>query len=550
MDDEEDKEYSPFYNRNTIGLFQSLFYPTLTLQLFLRKHKLIGFSCNDTISFVQKNPIPQLQHPIFNSIPKKTPIETQVARKIRIYPSLEQRDYLAKCFGTTRFLYNRMLDQMKASYADDKKELNQARENGCIIFVEQELKKGQKEADIRQCGKELETEYFCHEHANSTIIYSDPLSFQHWRNKIIVNNRDLSEDEKWLAEIPYDTRQLVIKNLVANYKSCITNLKNGHIKSFNIKFKSRKDKKQFCFVDHRALNSEIKLWPRKFNYPLKISKRDDEWLKSYIKIYEDAKERSDMIITREYPGRYYLHVPYITAPIDIVALMKAVGIDPGVRAFHNFYDSKGNTGKIGVGVADKLLAIEKQIDNLKSRITHTNTSENDDGYRKNKMRRQNMRRKCAWLRTKIRNIMDDFHWKSASFYCKNYETIIIPKMDTESLKKKIRERYWFNKELKGDNIRKLMSLAHNRFVDRLLSKAQQYGRKVIIQDEAYTSQTCGKCGLLNKNLGPLTEYRCLDRECRGEIDRDINGARNIMIRGLEQYTIMLREQLAQEAIEI
>ena len=146
--------------------------------------------------------------------------------------------------------------------------------------------------------------------------------------------------------------------------------------------------------------------------------------------------------------------------------------------------------------------------------------------------------------------MDDFHWKSASFYCKNYETIIIPKMDTESLKKRIRERYWFNKELKGDNIRKLMSLAHNRFIDRLLQKAQQYGRTVIIQDEAYTSQTCGKCGLLNKNLGPLTEYRCLDRECRGEIDRDINGARNIMIRGLEQYTIMLREQLAQEAIEI
>src|SRR5271166_4340286 len=108
MDDEEIRVYSPFYNRDTMSLFQSLFYPKLTLQLFLRKFNLIGFPNNNTVSFIHNNPVQQ-HHDIFNLIPKETAIETRVARKIRIYPTIEQKEFLSKCFGTTRFLYNRML---------------------------------------------------------------------------------------------------------------------------------------------------------------------------------------------------------------------------------------------------------------------------------------------------------------------------------------------------------------------------------------------------------------------------------------------------------
>ena len=243
--------------------------------------------------------------------------------------------------------------------------------------------------------------------------------------------------------------------------------------------------------------------------------------------------RADMIITREYPGKYYLHIPYMKSEIDLKPKLSAIAIDPGVRSFHNFYDSTGNSGKIATKVSVKLLNMEKNVDKLKSKLTQTKGSINGDNYKINKKRRQNMRKKCAWLRTKIRNIMNDFHWKSASYYCKNYQTIIIPKMDTESLKKRIRKQHKFNPQVKGDNIRKLMTLAHNRCVDRIIFKAKQYGRKVIIHNEAYTSQTCGNCGLLNKELGANTIYSC--KNCGKVSDRDTNGARNIMIRALEEY---------------
>jgi putative transposase len=50
----------------------------------------------------------------------------------------------------------------------------------------------------------------------------------------------------------------------------------------------------------------------------------------------------------------------------------------------------------------------------------------------------------------------------------------------------------------------------------------------MIVDESYTSKTCGKCGTLNENLKSKKVFKC--NECDLLIDRDINGARNILIR--------------------
>lgn len=47
-----------------------------------------------------------------------------MAYKYRLYPSKEQREYFAKCFGCVRFIYNRMLSDKIDYYKETKKQLN------------------------------------------------------------------------------------------------------------------------------------------------------------------------------------------------------------------------------------------------------------------------------------------------------------------------------------------------------------------------------------------------------------------------------------------
>ena len=42
------------------------------------------------------------------------------AYKYRIYPNKEQREYLAKTFGCSRFIYNKMLADRIKSYQENK----------------------------------------------------------------------------------------------------------------------------------------------------------------------------------------------------------------------------------------------------------------------------------------------------------------------------------------------------------------------------------------------------------------------------------------------
>ena len=61
--------------------------------------------------------------------------------------------------------------------------------------------------------------------------------------------------------------------------------------------------------------------------------------------------------------------------------------------------------------------------------------------------------------------------------------------------------------------------------------SQLYGSEVHLCDENYTTQACGGCGLLDKNIGGNKMYKC--RECNVEIDRDYNAARNIYLKHMK-----------------
>jgi putative transposase len=69
--------------------------------------------------------------------------------------------------------------------------------------------------------------------------------------------------------------------------------------------------------------------------------------------------------------------------------------------------------------------------------------------------------------------------------------------------------------------------SHYRFKIRLLNKTREYPWcDVIICNEAYTSCTCGCCGFIHNHLDGSKLFYC--PQCHLHINRDVNGARNIL----------------------
>ncbi len=395
-------------------------------------------------------------------------------RKIRIFPTETQKILFNRCIGTNRFIYNKALDFIKKN---PKEKIN-------LINI---------------------------------------------RKKSMKSDKDLDEKELWQKEIPYDTRQLAIKELIEAYKK---NFKKN--KKFVMKFKSKKKCSDIFHVDKNALKSDFTIFSRRFKKkPLRTKFRDKKYLKN--KVWGDFQILKDRV------GKWYLILPikrknkYSSKKKSIIS-----SLDPGERTFQTFYgDNK--FGKLGDGINHILEKYNKRLDKL------TSLSQNKDITSKTKC---NIKRRCNLLRIKVRSIVRDLHWKSANFLCKNYKVILLPSFQTQKMtqrkvkskkskvieiktkkgvKKKIEIKFKKKRKIGKKTARKLLTLSHYLFKQRLIEKAKDFGSVVVEVNEAYTTKTCGNCGGVKEMEGNEI-YSC--KKCKMIADRDINAARNIYIRYL------------------
>jgi transposase len=81
------------------------------------------------------------------------------------------------------------------------------------------------------------------------------------------------------------------------------------------------------------------------------------------------------------------------------------------------------------------------------------------------------------------------------------------------------------------NSQKVACLRTKYFVfrQRLEFKCKERGNVYKLVNEKYTSKTCSYCGEYKENLGGNKIYEC--DYCLTQIDRDVNGARNIYFNG-------------------
>lgn len=80
---------------------------------------------------------------------------------------------------------------------------------------------------------------------------------------------------------------------------------------------------------------------------------------------------------------------------------------------------------------------------------------------------------------------------------------------------------------------KLQRWSYSRVVDKLKRLCEENGILLTYVTPAYTSQTCSKCGVIDKNSRQGEIFHC--QSCGYEIDADTNGAINILKRGGKIY---------------
>lgn len=221
-----DNDIIPFWSSASDEISNTLnFIPTLSVRCEVKA------PCNSTNNYISQR-MEKLDSPTFSTLneslyphntvtynarrPRRTPRKVSkpktkkgnttfskknytykvLTRKIRIYPNKEQTKLFTKCFQAHRYIYNKGVERFN-------------------------LKKKSSYVKIKK--------------------------------KVVTADSELPENEKWLKEIPYDTRTEAVRNLCKNITSAFSNFYNGNIKSFNMKFLSKKRSNDIFFIKHKSV---------------------------------------------------------------------------------------------------------------------------------------------------------------------------------------------------------------------------------------------------------------------------------------------------------
>jgi len=315
----------------------------------------------------------------------------------------------------------------------------------------------------------------------------------------IINSSQLAEI-KTNTKIQTHTLDYAIRQLVSNIKSAITNLNQGYIKRFRIKFWKNNRPSKTIEIEKQYIRDN-KVCPNILGN-IKYEYNNQEYLLNGINSNVKINFNS---ITNE----YYLLVPITNSPIkEENKYGNFISLDPGLRTFMTGL-SETDCFKIGTNV-NKI--IKKQINRLNK-------------IKQNKKIPLKIKKKNEQLiNRKIFNKVDDLQWKTIKFLTTNFNNILLGDMSAKSIVAK-------NKSILKQDMK--TACLRTRFYDfqkRLEYKCMLTKTNYRLVNECYTSKICSLCGNYNDKLKGEKVYSCI--KCKKSIDRDVNACRNIMIKCL------------------
>jgi IS605 OrfB family transposase len=347
------------------------------------------------------------------------------------------------------------------------------------------------------------------------------------------------KESPWLEAIHTDIVDYAVMtlfNVMNSLKAADEERKHGGKKTKSTSFlkeKSIKNSQITIGFSKRMLKSKRK--GKAFTHKLFIQRLLE---KSKLKKMPEEVE-AEFKLTMCTDGSVYIHVPSKREVIVDEApphdSNSTVALDPGLRTFQTCFDADGRVIHCGVDDHKHLEFLLKKCDEIKANIAlkKKKNAKKKNGKRGNRST-WNLRRALRRYRKIIKNKVSEAHRKLAVFLCKNYRCILIGEISVSKILNNIEN----DRNIRNSTARLLQQWSHYKFRQVLKEKAELYSWCQVIEvPEEYTSKTCGCCGNVDSNLGGSKVYEC--KKCGFTIDRDVNGARNILLKFLSEYCKLL-----------
>jgi transposase len=382
-------------------------------------------------------------------------------------------------FKTSTIIYNETLNYIRQNYEFTKKEIIKDILTTEIIKSKNFYNKRYIRNQLNELKKQIQKD--------TTII----IDKKYTKNKL--------NDIKCIIDI--HTLDKTIFQLVQNINSAVTNMLNGNIKRFRLKFWKHTRPSKIIELEKIKISSGILC--------KSIFGNLEEEIK-YIyngKPYDINQIDSDFKINyNSITNEYYLLVSVKIDKTEINNNGKLIVLDPGLRTFMTGLSDNENL-KIGTNIHDKIKKYIKRLNKIKQ-----NKNIPLKIIKKNE----------KLINTKITNKINELHWKTINYLISNYETIFLGDMSAKSIVKK------YNSVLSNESKVACLRTRYFDFKLRLKYKCSVNNKKFKLVDEYYTSKTCSLCGNYNSKLGGNKIYNCTNCNC--SLDRDINGCRNIYMK--------------------
>jgi len=334
----------------------------------------------------------------------------------------------------------------------------------------------------------------------------------------IINNDNFKDNNCWVKDVPYDIRDEAMNDFLKALKA--TKAKKD-VKKFSFKFRSKKDRTQSITVLKKHWGHGFGVYSDLFHF---------KNMKAERQLPEKLNYDSRLLRTRL--NEHYLCIPQ---PIELRSNNQApdfsnhctISLDPGVRTFMTGYDPDGFMLEWGKNDFGRIFRLCYAYDQLQSKWSQKEV---------NHHYRYRMQVAGRRIYRKIRNLIDEVHKKLAEYLCDNYRQIILPIFETSNMVRRSARKIY------KKTARAMLTWSHYRFRQRLLSKSREYPWcEVVLTEEPYTSKTCGSCGDINAQLGGKKVFKC--GKCNYVADRDMNGARNILLRYLTLRGVSLTDSV-------